>query len=172
MIERPCINANADGNPALACRRHDLFDALRPSDVPGVDAQSGNPLCHCLKRELIIKMNIGNEGCFHLPNDIAEILCRLHIGDRKTHDIASRRCELTNLLYGRLRIRCLCIAHGLHGNGRAASDGNCSDMNLPRFAAFINWHREGQPPAKIRTTSFFIASSMSRMISPTPAFWI
>ena len=171
VIERSGVDADADGDAPLARRRDDLLDALRPADIAGVDAQCRNALRHRLERELVVKVDVRNERRLDLPYDIAEVLRRRHVGHGDAHNVAARRREFAYLLYRRLRVRRLRIAHGLHGDRRPASDGNISNVDLPRRAAFIHRHREGQPPAKIRTTSFFIASSMSRTISPTPAFW-
>ena len=171
VIERTGVDADADGDAPLTCRRNHLLDALRSADVARVDAQCRNALRHRLKCELVVEVNVGDERRLDLPHNIAEVLRCRHIGHGNAHNVAARRRELSDLLYRRLRVRRLGVAHRLDGDRRPASDGDISNVDLPRRAAFIHRHREGQPPAKIRTTSFFIASSMSRTISPTPAFW-
>ena len=80
-------------------------------------------------------MDIGDERSFHLANDIAEVLCRLHIWHSEAYDITACRRQLADLPYRRLRIRRLRVAHGLHGDRCTAPDGDIPNMNLPRTAA-------------------------------------
>ena len=142
MIERSGVDADTDGDSSLTRRCDHLLHALRPADVSGVDTQGRNALRHRLERKFVVKVDVGHERRLYLPHDAPEILRRRHIGHGNAHNVAARCGELTDLLNGRLRIRRLGIAHGLHGNGRIAPDGDRSNMDLPRPAAFIIWHSE------------------------------
>ena len=100
MIKRSRIDTDTDRNTALTCRRNNLLDALRATNVAGIDAQRRNSLCHCLKRKLIVEMNIRNERRFYLTNDITEIFRCLHIRYCQANNITPCRCKLPNLLDG------------------------------------------------------------------------
>ena len=170
VIERTGVNADTDGDSSLTCCRNDLLDALRPADVARVDAQCRNALRHRLKGKLVVEVDVGDERRLDLPHNIAEIFRCLHIGYGNAYNVTARRRKFTDLLNGRLRVRRLRIAHGLHGDRSTSPNGDRSNVNLPCAASFIVCHSAVQPPAKMRITSFFIASSMSKTMSPTPAF--
>ena len=106
-------------------------------------------------------MDVGDERHLRLRLDPADVRRRFLVGHGEAHNVAAcsrERLDLTNRRLCVLRLR---IRHGLHGDGSAAADGDCADMDLPRDLPLHDlpffFQQKYQPPTKMRMMSFFVA---------------
>ena len=132
LVERACIDADTDRDARLFRRADDRPHLLLAADIAGIQAQGVDALTDCLEREPVVKVDVRDERHVHLAQDIPEVLRRLHVGYGEAHDVTARRAQGADLADGRFRVLRLRVRHRLHGNRRAASDGNAADMDLAR----------------------------------------
>ena len=149
---------------------HDRTYIFLAADVARIEPQGCNALMDCLQRQAVVKMYIGNKRYVYRTNDIAEVLCSLHIRHSQSYDIAAGSRQRLNLRSRCRCIRCLGIRHGLHGNGCSTADCNRPYMNLPCHFTFYHIALHPfQPPENTRTISFLVANiiSVSKRAMPT-----
>ena len=161
LVQRACIDADADRYAARLRRLSDAAHVLRSADIAGIEPERVNALLDGLKRQAIVKMDVGDERHRRLCLDPADVRRRFLVGYGEAHDVAACSRERLDLANCRLCILRLRIRHGLHGDGSAAADGNCADMDLPRDLPLHGlpffFQQKYQPPTKMRMMSFFVA---------------
>ena len=135
-FQRPRIHADADGNLLLLRAAHHQANFIRLADVPGINAQLVDSGIQRHQSELILKVNIRDEDRVGAAlTNFGQGLCRFHVRDRKTHDLAARCLHLLDLLDGLPNLARVRLGHRLHNDGGVATNGEAADPHGARLAA-------------------------------------
>ena len=137
LVEGTGVNADANRDAGLFGGLDDGPDLLLAADVARVEAQGVDALVDGLERELVVKVDVGDERHGDLAQYIAEVLGGLHVGHGEPHDIAACGLQGADLGDSRLGIRRLRIRHRLHGDRRTAADRDLADVDLARRTALL-----------------------------------
>ena len=115
------IHADADGHLARLCLSHDHPHLLRVADVAGVQPQAIDALIQRLQRELVVEVDIRDDGDRDLALDGAERLRSLHVGHGAADNLATRLLQPVDLVNGRLHVARVRLRHGLNADGSVAA---------------------------------------------------
>ena len=160
------VHADADGDIVPAAGLGDGPDVLRRADVAGVDAYLIDTALGGFEGEAVIKMDIRDERDAHLLLYRGDGSGRLHIRQRDAHDVRARGLHGLYLRDRRVNVPGLGIAHGLHGDGRAAAYLDAPGLYLLHCVSFIHYF------VTILIISLNIMTAISPSRSTMPAAWI
>ena len=130
LFQAAAVDADADGDAALPAGLGHLADIVRLADVAGVDADLVHAGLRRREREPVVKMNVGHDRDGRGVHDLGQGVRRGLIRHGEADDLAPGVMQPGDLLDGRVRVRGVRVAHGLHRDRRAAADGDGADMDL------------------------------------------
>ncbi len=136
FFQRAGVDANADRDIHIPRFVHHRANALFPSDVAGIDAQTIHTQVRHPQGNAVIKVDIRHQGNIHLFADGSEGFGGLHARDRDAHDIRSGKLQALNLIDGRGHIGGFGVGHALHGDRRSAPNGHIANHNLAGLTAY------------------------------------
>ena len=127
--------------PVLAHLHHSLYPVLS-ANVAGVDANFAGSGLSRRNGQLVIKVNIRNQGQHAFLTDLRKATGSLHIGHCQPDNLAAGRRQRTDLGKGALHIRGFGIQHGLDHNIRAAADGDTANHYLSGHGQLPLYHKK------------------------------
>ena len=128
LLERTRVHADTDRNTALTAGVGNRLDPVVGADVAGVDADLVHARGARLERELIVEVNVRDNGSLDGFLEGGNQPYRVHIGNRGADDLTARLLERHRLSDGALDICGGDVEHGLHADRSAAAD-----EHVPRF---------------------------------------
>ena len=143
----------------------DLCDLLGAADVARVEADAVGAGVDRLQRERVVEVDVGDHRDRRLLDDRLQRLDVLVPRHGDADEVGSRVGHRADLLHRRLEVRGLGLAHRLHGDGRAAPDGDVAHEDL---ALRSHGHRVAVGPAgrlAARESGVCGASSRSERIA-------
>ena len=124
------VDPDADGDVLLAAGvGHGFHPAVVP-DVAGIDADFIDARGHGLQGQLVVKVDVRHQGDGHLLLDGGDEGHGLFVGDGRPQDLAPCPLQAQGLLHAALDVCGGHVEHGLHGDGRAASNGHAPGHHL------------------------------------------
>ena len=129
-LERPGVDADADGHAAGLGRCGDGADTLGAADVAGIDAQAVDAGLERLEREAPIEMDVRDERhALGLAADLGEGGGGLGIRNGEAHDVAARGHRLADAIHRGRNVARVGVRHRLDGDGRSAADGHAAELD-------------------------------------------
>jgi hypothetical protein len=130
LRERARVRPDPHRNPLLLGRLHDHGDLVGAADVAGIDADGCNSGLDRLERERGVEVDVGDDRQRAQVDDLAEGFGVLVLRHCDPHELAAGRRKSRDLLDRGVDVPRIRERHGLHDDGRAASDRHVSNMNL------------------------------------------
>ena len=124
LFQGAAVDADADGNALLIAHVRHGFYLVLPADIARVDADGVDTPLRALQGELVVEVDVGDQGNVDLLLDLVHSLRRRLIGDGHPDDLASGGLQLLDLGHGGSHVIGLCIAHGLDRHRGAAAHGD------------------------------------------------
>ena len=141
-VEAAAVDADADREtPVLRLPGHGA-DVVGLADVPRVEPQAGHAGLHRRQRQLVLEVDVGDEGDGRAGHDPGQPLGRLLLVAGAADDVGAGARQGVDLGQGPVDVGRLRRRHRLDGDRRAAADGHGADVDLPCEATLV--HR---PPA-------------------------
>ena len=134
LADRAGIDADADGDTAIASAGNDLAHLVIAADIARVDTQAIDAIGGDFQGDAVIEVNVGNERHADLGADFAKRLGRVHAGNGDAHDVGARAGQRGNLGHGSGHIAGFGIGHALHADRGAPPHRHLSDVNLTAVA--------------------------------------
>ena len=130
LFQTAAIDADADRDAALPAGLSHLADIVRLADVAGVDADLVHARLRRCERKAVVKVDVSHDRDGRGAHDLGQRVRRGLIRHGQTDDLTPGVMQPGDLLDGRVRVRGVRVAHGLHRDRRAAADGDGADMDL------------------------------------------
>ena len=162
FVQRTAVDADTDGDVFILAHIHHSLHPILAADIAGVDADLGGTAFGSGDGQLIIKMNIRNQGQRAFLADFSKATGSFHIGHCQACNLAAGRSQLADLLQRTFHIGGSGIKHGLDYHGSTAADGNSTHNDL---SCHIN------QPLKRTKISLNIMIAISPRSSSIPAPW-
>jgi len=137
------------GTPLVPACPHNFGNLVLPADIAGIDPEPVHTLLKGLKRQPVIKVDVGDERQLRAFPDRAERPRGFLIRHSEPHDLAPRLFQVIDLIQ---RLRCVAgvrVAHGLDSNRRTSADPNGAEGDLFRVFAgngSIHVHQKSHSP--------------------------
>ena len=123
LIQRTCIDANANRNACVACGLGDVFDlVIKSFDVAGVNAHASTASINSGENVLRLKVNVGDHRNAGLLGNGRECFNIVLARNSNAHNLATRSGELSDLLQRGIHVRGQGGGHRLHGDRRIPAD--------------------------------------------------
>ena len=143
LLHRAGVDADAyrDVVRLHAVRQH--AHVLLPANVAGIDAQLVDAVLHRRQRQLVVKVNVGDQRHRAAVHQRAHGFRARLVVHGDADDVRARDRQRADLRERRLHVRRVRIGHRLHGNRRAAADEHAAGLHLPgllrhsRFSFFL-----------------------------------
>ena len=89
LFQRAAVDANADGDVPLAAGFRHRTDPFLPADVAGVDPQGVDPPLGAHQRQLVVEVDVRDQGNIDLLLDLVHRLGSVLVRYRHPDDLAS-----------------------------------------------------------------------------------
>ena len=89
LFQRAAVDADADGDVLLAANVRHGLDLLLPADVAGVDPQGVDPPLGAHQRQLVVEVDVCDQGNSDLLLDLVYRLGSVLVRHRHPDDLAS-----------------------------------------------------------------------------------
>ena len=133
-VEAAGVDPDADRQaPVLRLPGH-RADVVGLADVARVEAQARHPGLHGGQGQLVLEVDVGDEGDGRAGDDLGQPLGRLLLVAGAAHDVGPRRRQGVDLGQGPVDVGRLGGGHRLDGDGRVAAHGHGADVDLPGLA--------------------------------------
>src|SRR5215470_20022795 len=132
LFQRSRVHADPDGDALVLGEVDDLLHEPLTADVAGIETQAVHALLEGDERELVIEMDVSDQGNADLPLDLAELLGGLADGHRAAYDLAAGGLQGPDLQQRGLKVPRVGLGHRLHGDRRASYDLHRAKLDLPR----------------------------------------
>ena len=123
------VDADADGNVAFPGRRYYLLNLLGVPQIAGIQAQAIHSAAGAFQGQLIVKMDVGNQGNLNPLFDFGHRPGRFQIGNGRADNVAAGFLQLVDLADGGFNIPRIGLGHGLDGNIGPAADLDAAHIN-------------------------------------------
>ena len=107
----------------------DLADLILAAEVAGIDAQPVNAAFQRGQGEMVIEVDVGDDGDRGVGGDAGEGFRRLHIGNGEADDLAPGQSQAFDLGAGGRDVTGVGLGHGLDRDGGPAADGNVAQAD-------------------------------------------
>ena len=161
--QRAGVRADAHRRGRLDRAAHDLLDLVGAADVAGVDAHGGDARVHRLQGQRGVEVDVGDHRQRALVHDLHQRGGVGQAGDGDAHDLAAGVGQRLDLREGGRRVVRLRRRHRLDGDGRAATDRDAADVDLPPGG-----HRGesiGAYPHAVQTRRAFLATGAAVVLA-------
>ena len=140
FFERAAVDADADRDLLRFGRTDDLANAVDRTDVAGIDAEFVDSRVERLQRELVVKMNVGDDRHFGPFADLVHRGRRIVIGHGDADDLTPRLDHLLDLSDRAVDIGRVGLCHRLHDDRRTAADLDVANFNWTRNSFHIDFY--------------------------------
>ena len=123
------VYADADGDVAFLGGLHHLFDLLFVAQVAGVEAQAVHAAPGALQGQLVVEVNVGDEGNVNSLLDFGHCLGCCQVRHGGADDVAAHLFQFVNLADGGLHIAGVGLGHRLDGDFSPAADLDVAHVN-------------------------------------------
>lgn len=148
LFQRAAVNADPDGDAPFPTGLRHCPHILPAPDVAWINAQSINSPLRTCKGQLVVKVDIRNQGDGNPRLDGVHCRCRRHIGNSHPDNLTAGVLQGMNLRYRGVHVVSLGIAHGLDGYRSSAAYGHAAHCQFFRhFYSSLN--REFMQDSKI-----------------------
>ncbi len=123
-LERARVHADPHRASIVPGGLDDLLDPTLIADIAGIDPQAGSTRLGGLDAAFVMKMNVRDDGHTDLAHDLPERRRARLVGDADANDVGAGLGRAVDLCDGACDVRRQCVGHRLHGDRRAAADGD------------------------------------------------
>ncbi len=135
LIERTCVDSNADRQTGIARSSGNLLDVFLFSDVARVEAEARHASLDRGEGQPILKMDVRDDRNRRPGHDLRERGRGGHVVTGDANDVCTRARQGIHLGKRPIDVRRLCGRHRLHRYGGEAPDGYGPHLNLPGNSA-------------------------------------
>ena len=134
------VHADADGDVAFLGGLDHFAHLVGVAKVAGIEAQAVHAAGGALQGQLVMEVDIGNQGNVNLLLDLGHCLGGFHVGHRRADDFTTRLFQLVNLAHGGLHVAGVGFSHGLDGNVGATANFHTANVHGFGNSPFVVSH--------------------------------
>jgi hypothetical protein len=128
-VQRPGVDADADGHAAVAGLGGHLLDLRLLAQVARVQAQALHTGFERGQGHFVVEVDVGHDRHGRARDDVGQALGRRLLVAGAAHDVGTGRRQGVNLGQCAVDVRRLGRRHRLHGDGRTVTDGHTAQRD-------------------------------------------
>ena len=136
LLNGPGVHPEADRRFRIPRHDGNFFDLPQVIYRTGIYPDAVDAEFHRLERDLMIEMNVADDGNVHFLFKERDDLARLFLGKSYPHEFTSRLLQFPGLCQRLVEIFRVCLQHRLNDDRGPAPYGHPADLDRPCFFSF------------------------------------